>query len=151
MPAVRLNELLSNPESINWDGRGRVDLSDQWLELYNTTRRAVDLRNWSIEIVDRTATQTYRFARRQVLAAGDHLVLFGRVTALTLDSRGGEIRLRDATGKLVDSVTYPALEADASYSRESLKVWHADWEPSPDADNLSPDSALTPTPMRRRP
>ena len=78
MPAVRLNELLSNPESINWDGRGRVDLSDQWLELYNTTRRAVDLRNWSIEIVDRTATQTYRFARRQVLAAGDHLVLFGR-------------------------------------------------------------------------
>ncbi|QLQ04597.1 MAG: hypothetical protein HZY76_09350 [Anaerolineae bacterium] len=38
--AVRINELLAVPADTDWDGDGKVDTGDEWIELANLTSRA---------------------------------------------------------------------------------------------------------------
>jgi len=74
---------------VNWDGRAPANPADEWIELHNPTRRPVDLAGWSItvQVPGRRIAQTYRFARRSTIAAGDYLVLFQRETKLVLDNK----------------------------------------------------------------
>jgi hypothetical protein len=136
--SVRLNEILPVPEAVNWDGRGRVNVADEWIELYNLTNRAVDISQWTLEVPGRRTTQTARLGRRVVIPAGGFLVLYGRDTRLTLDDAGGTVRLLDANGRLMDIVRYPALEGDQSYSRDDDGLWHDDWPPTPGEENVEP-------------
>ena len=145
---VQFSEVLANPQSVNWDGRGRANAQDEWIELRNTSARAINVSQWTIEIPGRRVSQTYRLPRGTVIPANGYLALYQRDTRLTLDDLGGTIRLLDASGELVDSVKYPALKADASYSRDATGAWHADWPPSPGQANaaVAPKRAVgTPT------
>jgi hypothetical protein len=135
--SVRFSEVLSYPQSINWDGRGRANAQDEWIELYNPTSRPVDVSRWSIEVPGRRLTEVYRFGRGSVIQAKGSLLLFQRESRLILDDQGGTLRLRDATGKLMDSVRYPALLPDTSYSRDAAGLWHTDWPPSPGEANVA--------------
>ena len=105
---VRLNEILPNPLFVNWDGQGKATAQDEWIELYNPTRRAVDLTGWSItvQVPGKRLSQTYRFGRRMTLAASGYLVLYQRDTRLVLDDLTATVWLLDAGGHVVDSVTY---------------------------------------------
>ena len=47
---MRLNEVLSNPKWTDWDGDGKVNTKDEWIELYNAGDRAVDLSGWSLTV-----------------------------------------------------------------------------------------------------
>jgi hypothetical protein len=145
---AHLSELLPNPRDVNWDGRGRANAQDEWIELRNLTNRPVDLSRWTIEVPGRRLSQSFRLPRGSVLPANGYMVLFQRQTRLILDDQGGTLRLLDATGDLVDSVRYPALKPDQSYSRDATGVWHADWPPSPGQPNapVSPDARPSDTP-----
>lgn len=155
--AVRLNELLPNPRATNWDRRGRANAQDEWIELYNPGQRAIDLAGWTIAVQTPGAqlSQGYRFGRRSAIGPGAYLVLYQRDTQLVLDDRTATVRLLDADGRLVDSVTYEGLGPDESYSRDEAGVWHAGWPPTPGAQNAAPGfkrgGPLTPTPRIRRP
>ncbi len=133
-PVVAINEVLPVPKAVDWDGDGKANTADEWIELLNTTRRSVDLSGWRLE----TGRSLYRIPRGTVLRAGAILVFYQRQTRLILQDSGGLVRLVDRTGKTMDSVRYGALGPDASYSRDAQNAWHSDWPPSPGSPNLPP-------------
>jgi hypothetical protein len=107
----------------------------------------VDLGGWSLD-TGRGRGRAYRIPRGTLLRPGAYLVLYRAQTGLALDDTNGQVRLLDAAGRLVDSVTYGALPADRSISRDALGLWHTDRPPSPGAANLLP-TTTTPTPTGR--
>ena len=137
-----LNEFLPAPRAVDWDGDGKLNAQDEWIELYNPTARAIDLNGWGVQ-TGRRWERTYRLPRKTVLPAGGYLVLFGRQARLTLDDAAGQVRLVDRTGKVVDTVKYSAGKPDASFSRDRGDTWRSDWPPSPGRAN-PPAGTLTP-------
>ena len=136
-PVVAINEVLPVPKTVDWDGNGKANAADEWIELLNTTRRSVDISGYRLE-TGRSGALIYRIPRGTVLRAGAILVLYQRQTRLTLEDAGGVVRLVDRSGKAVDLIRYGALSPDTSYSRDLKNVWHSDWPPSPGRMNLPP-------------
>ena len=133
-PSVMINEVLSAPRTVDWDGDGKANAADEWIELFNATGRPVDLSGWRLE-TEKVGSSVYRIPRGTTLRAGAILVFYQRQTRLKLDDAGGTVRLVDRGGKVANSVRYGALSPDASYSRDAKNAWHGDWPPSPGSAN----------------
>ena len=144
LPLVRLSELLPAPQARDWDGDGLASRQDEWIELHNAGRAAVNLGGWTLDN-GRNDGPAYRIPRGVVLKPGAFRVFYRAQLGFSLDDAGGIVRLRDAKGRVVDTVTYPAMLPDASYSRDLIGFWHADWPPSPGESNLSA-AQVTPRP-----
>jgi hypothetical protein len=138
-----INEVLPASKTVDWDGDGRANAADEWIEIHNASARPVDFSGWRLE-TGRGAGASYRLPRGTVLWAGAIMVLYQRQTRLKLDDAGGTVRLVDRGGKAVDSVRYGALGPDISYSRDTKNIWLSDWPPSPGSANLPPPTS-TPT------
>jgi hypothetical protein len=136
-----INELLSAPKAVDWDGDGKVNAEDEWIELFNTTKQPVDLSGWRLETERVGVGTSYRIPRGTILRAGAILVLYQRQTRLKLEDAGGQIRLVDRGNRAVDAVRYGALGPDASSSRDAKNVWHGDWPPSPGNKNVPPGAS----------
>jgi hypothetical protein len=136
-----INEVLPAPKAVDWDGDGKANAADEWIEIHNASARPVDLSGWRLE-VGKGAGSVYRIPRGTVLRAGAILVLYQRQTRLRLEDTGGTVRLVDRSGKVADSVRYGALGSDASYSRDAKNVWHGDWPPSPGRPNVPPATSV---------
>jgi len=120
-----------------------VNKQDQWIEVWNTLTRTVDVGGWILDTGGNSAIR-YRIPAKTNLQPGAFLVLFRRQSGLELDDSGGTVRLLDPSGVLLDSATYVHLGPDASYSRDTSGNWHSDWPPSPGRPNLAPLPALSP-------
>jgi len=145
---VRLNELLAAPEQKDWNGDGKVNRQDQWVEVWNTQTRTVDLSGWTLD-TGVSKTVGYVLPPKTLLQPRAFLLLFRQQSGLPLDDGGGTLRLLGPTGVLLDSVTYTPLGPDASYSRDTEGVWHSDWPPSPGQPNLP--ALLRSIPGREKP
>ncbi len=143
LPPVYLSEVLSVPGVVDWDGDGLVGQGDAWLELHNGSTRAVNLTGYRLDTG--RGGSVYRIPRGVILRPGAYLALFRSQTGLPLSDLGGQIRLLDPRGRLVESVTYGALAPDASQSRDAAGGWHLDYPPSPGASNAP--SSLSGTPI----
>jgi hypothetical protein len=141
LPAVVISEVLPVPKAVDWDGSGKTNAADEWIELHNTTKQPLDLTGWRLE-TGRGSGSSFRIPRGTVLRAGGILVLYQRQTRLILPDAGGTVRLVDRGNKAADSVRYGALGPDASYSRDAKNVWHGDWPPSPGGPNLAPAPSI---------
>ena len=136
-PSVVINEVLPAPKAVDWDGDGKANAADEWIELFNATGRPVDLSGWRLETGRGRWQPSYRIPRGTTLRAGAILVFYQRQTRLKLDDAGGTVRLVDRGGKVANSVRYGALGPDASYSRDAKNAWHGDWPPSPGSPNVA--------------
>jgi hypothetical protein len=140
---VRLNEILSVPGSTeDWDGDGKADEQDEWIELYNAGTDTVELGGWAIG----NGVDTYLLPAETVLRPGALVVFFQKQTGIPLGDSGGVVQLIGATAEVVDSVTYGALGPDASYSRDETGAWHSDWPPSPGRVNAPSGPTMVPEP-----
>jgi len=128
---------------VDWDRNGVANVRDEWVELYNASSRSMNIGGWSLDL-GRGRARAYRMPRGTILRPGAYLVLYRAQTGLALDDANGQVRLLDAAGRLVDSVTFGALPPDRSISRDALGAWHTDRPPSPGGPSLPPASA-TPT------
>jgi hypothetical protein len=145
-PLLRLSEVLPAPQAVDWDGDGKADVNDEWIELVNAGTRPVNLGGWVIDLGP-GGGPIYRIPRGTVLRAGAYLLLPRKTTGLALIDSGGQVRLLDARRQVTDSVTYPVLGPDASYSRDAAGVWHIEYPPSPGGPNGSaPRVGATATP-----
>ena len=131
--AVRINELLAVPADTDWDGDGKVDTGDEWVELANLTSRALDVGSWYLDTGPNT--RAYQIRRGTRIAAGGFLVLYRSHSGLDLSDDGGRVRLLNPRRRVIDTVEYPALAADASYSRIDAHTWTDAWPPSPGKAN----------------
>jgi hypothetical protein len=134
---VLINEMLPAPSAVDWDGDGMANAIDEWIELVNIGNGKVKLSGWSIV----SGGQVYVLPEDFELESGGFVVLFRARTGIELDDSGGQIQLLDSKDRLQDSVSYPALQIDASYSRDKFGEWHSDWPPSPGRPNwpVGPD------------
>jgi hypothetical protein len=133
---VRLSEVLAVPQAANGNGDGAATSRDEWIELYNSTSRALDLGGWLLD-TGTAGNKLYRIPAVTIRPRA-FFALYRSDVGLSLDDGGGQVRLLDPKGQLVDAVTYPGLPPDASYSLGPDGAWHADWPPSPGRENLRP-------------
>ena len=49
LPVVRLNEILPRPDVIDWDGDGKADAYDEWIEVVNLGPGVADLAGWALD------------------------------------------------------------------------------------------------------
>jgi hypothetical protein len=151
LPSVRINEVLTLPSLIDWNGDGQITNGDAWIELYNAGDAAVDLSGWRIELIDEEEA-VYRIPKETILKPKQHLVLYPNQTRM--DAVGSiEMRLLNKPRQLIDVVTVPVLPADASYSLDNLGIWHADWPPTPGESNspLAPETHPVPRQIPAQP
>ncbi|MBI1801808.1 MAG: lamin tail domain-containing protein [Chloroflexi bacterium] len=140
---VVLDEIVPNPKDIDWNHDGLKNGDDQWIKLYNGGERAVDLREWSVQVITGSHTTVFTITAVTIAPQG-FLTLFRSQTGL--DLRGGEeVRLIYPDGTAADAVAYTAIAPDRSYARsvDGGGVWTTVCLPAPDAPNCQ---ALAPPP-----
>jgi hypothetical protein len=127
--SVLLSEILPVPDETDWDGDGAVNELDEWIELYNAGAVPVDLAGWQVAD-DGTP---YQFPADMILAPDAFLVLYRQKTGLDLGDDGDTVRLIAPSGSVVDSVTFGAIDANASYTRGKAGGWYVTPLPTPGA------------------
>jgi hypothetical protein len=153
---VRVNEILSAPGKVDWDGNGTVDATDQWIELYNAGSTTADLGGWSIVQVSEQASESrgsgqafsegkYSLPEGTVLPPGEFMVVYGLESGLTLDPGGGQVRLLDSQEQEVGDVVYDALAPDFSLNRADDGAWYTSEQPTPGKANAAPSAAVLST------
>ncbi|MDQ4076294.1 MAG: CehA/McbA family metallohydrolase, partial [Chloroflexota bacterium] len=123
-----LTEVLSAPQSVDWDGDGEASFRDEWIELHNPHEQALPLAGWQLE----KASHSYTFPAGARIEPGQYLVLYQRDTNLSLSNYGETIYLRAPDDREVDVVEVSFQGYDRS------KAWcNGQWqersEPSPGA------------------
>ncbi len=153
---VWISEILPFPSAVDWDGDGAVDAQDEWIELHNTTALTISLEGWFLGSVE-GGGMLHRFPAGTQIGPQGYLLRFRRQTGVILADGGDRVVLLGPTAALVDVVTFAALPADASVSRDDSGGWHTDWPPSPGGPNAAaveglqaapPTPTPTPTPTR---
>lgn len=93
-----------------------------WLELYNNSSNTVDLSGIFLSD-DFGAPFKWEFPQGTTIAAGEFLLIYadeiesGLHTSFKLSGSGEELGIFDEEGQTIDSVTFPAIPANASYGR----------------------------------
>ncbi|MEJ7654899.1 MAG: lamin tail domain-containing protein [Chloroflexia bacterium] len=136
------NEALSRPAEVDWNGDGRVDGGDEWVELY--AEEEADLQDWWI--ADESGRRYVFRALRMV--ARSHFQLLSSETALILNDSGDVVRLHRPDGTLADELVLPPLDRDATVSRypDGAREVTTEFLPTPREENGSRGRIPTPTP-----
>jgi len=147
---VVLNEFLAAPHDVDWNGDGKADSDDEWIELYNRGSVAVDLGGWQLDDVADGGSNPYILSAGTIITPQGFLLFFGQQTNLTLNNDGDSVRLLWPTGHAIDSFTYTSAKYDQSYSRteDGGGTWTQTYPPSPGQPNRP---APTPTPGPTKP
>lgn len=119
--AIRISEVMSAAQTVLPDRYG--EFSD-WVELHNTTDRAVDLAGWSLsddpDVPDKwvfPALVIQPGERVIVFCSGRETVVDGEVhTDFSLSSGGESVVLRAYSGVTVDAVTFGEAEENCSFA-----------------------------------
>lgn len=123
---VRLSELLPNPSG--------SEIDDEYIELFNSGTTTVRLAGTVLA----DESSVYTFSDDQTIGPGEYFIIYRSISRLALNNTGGEtVTLRDAAGRLADSVSYDgAAPSDQSYTRLSDESWQ--WlSPTPAAAPLA--------------
>lgn len=116
-----------------------------WVELYNNTDAEINLSNFILQD-DKGAAEEYIIPNGTKIAAKSYLVIDAFGFGLS-SSNGDVVKLFDSTGGLVNEVTIPVMESNASYGRETDggAKWRK-WDvPTKGKDNTS-TGGVDPTP-----
>jgi len=121
LPLAYINEVLPDNQTVHADEQGEFD---PWIELYNPFSTTVDLGGLFLTD-DLGAPFKWPIPAGTTLCPNLWLLIWadGETTegpfhaSFTLDPAGGNLWLYDASGYLLDSLTYPALGPDESYGR----------------------------------
>ena len=148
-PKLMFNELMANNiETLLYNHH----YPDSWFELYNTTSREINLRNWRVSNRNDYASAYTIDHFKYVPAQGYAFICCdGRDdhwehTDFTLDpDHGGALYLWDPEGILVDSVHYPAtLYPDVAYGRilDGTPHWQFKHFATPEKTNITGGSTF---------
>jgi uncharacterized protein YdeI (BOF family) len=146
---VLLNEVLSSPRDVDWDGDGKATASDEWVELYNPGGLPVKLEGWLLS--DASSSSPYIIPPGTVLAANGFLVLYRRETGLALNTSNETVTLRRPDGSVADAFHYDRFAGwDRSWCRtvDGAGAWTAECEATPGGPNRLRPAAPPPPPPR---
>ena len=151
---IVINEVMASPKGAK--GLPETD----YVELYNTTDHTISLKGWSF-IYDGTVIRLPDVP----LAANRYAVLYRKGKSLPLNKKvlglgfsnfplnmsdeGKQLTLKDASGTVIHSYTYPKAEAGRSIERSEGDKWHLSTDPrggTPGEENSVAPSVPTPKP-----
>jgi len=132
---VRLSEFLPHPR-YDWNGDGRVDRGDEFIEIINLGPEGVDLSGWYLDDGP-GGSKPYRLPETGLNPYG-RKAFFASETRIRLNDRYDQVRLLDPYGRVVDVFTYvDASSWNLSWCR--LAELRGDWAypcwPTPNARN----------------
>ena len=110
---VLISEVLPHPR-YDWNGDGRADSGDEFIEIVNLGPGAVNLDNWLLDDGE-GGSKPYEIPETGLLP-GHVVVFFGSETHIRLSDYGDSVRLFTPDGVLVDSFRY-----------SNAKSWNLSW------------------------
>jgi hypothetical protein len=131
---VALNEILPDPEVVDWDEDGTADFRDEWIELFNAGETAAALGGW--RIADEAGS--YMLPLGTVIWPRAYLLLFRAQTGLSLGDSYDAVTLARPDGTPVDSFGYTRGPGDdRSYCRaeDGVGDWTTGCEVTPGQTN----------------
>ena len=116
---VRLNELLSSPKEVDWDGDGTANYLDEWIELVNMGEEPVHLAGWAlVEGPDASTGHRYVLPASTTLEVGQYLVIYRGQSRLALDAGEETVHLLYPDGTSADTTHYTSFAGyDQSWCR----------------------------------
>ena len=135
--SVTINEILPAPHAIDWNGDGKVDSGDEWVELYNSASAPVDVSGWALDDEADAGSHLYFLPAGAVIAPHGYLLLFGKQTGLNFANTKDVVRLLYHNGELLEEFRYFATWADRSFSKtaDGGQEWTYWYPPSPGRQN----------------
>lgn len=143
--SVWINEVMADPK-----GAKRLP-ETEYVELYNTSGNTVQLKGWTFIYDNRTSVVLPNYR----LPGGSYVVLYREGRTVEVDqpgqgmplekfpsplaNTGKALALKDATGKLIDEITYSKAKPGISWER-SAEGWHLSTDPrggTPGSENSS--------------
>jgi uncharacterized protein YdeI (BOF family) len=137
---IKLNEVLSSPKTVDWDGDGTPSYLDEWVELVNLDGETIHLAGWSlVEGPDASTGRRYTFPAGWSLEPGQYLVVYRRQSHLALDAGEETVSLLFPNDALADRVHYASFAGyDQSWCRlpDGTGDWSLDCIETPGSANL---------------
>ena len=142
--ALIINEVVASNITTIRDDDG--DFSD-WIEIYNTTGRTIDLSNYALSD-DPQSPVKWRFPAGCVIEPYGYYVVFASDkdrasnveggwphASFKLRSNGETVLISDIQGRLIDQTAYDNLAADCSWGRDASNSWTVFSTPTPGLPN----------------
>jgi len=144
-----INEVLARP-GFDWNGDGRVDVYDEFIEIKNVTPIDVTLSGWKIDngiIKEVDGREVFTLPSTITLKPGERVVFYRTESNFPLSDAGAIIRLLNPKGVVYDEFQYDlARTEDRSFCRipdggYSDEAWYEDCTPTPKLTNTREGSA----------
>ncbi len=149
---MTINEFLPRA-GYDWNQDGKVDVYDEFIELYNLGPVNANLNGWSLSVISPGGNSTYSLSGL-TMKPGDRMVFYHLKTNVELPDMGGTVRLLNNRGVVVDARGYGPVQApDQSTCRiPDGQYWRFPCFPTPGLENSLtgthpiPPPALAPQP-----
>lgn len=137
-PRPIINEILPRP-GYDWNGDGRVDVFDEFIEIKNLTAIDINLKGWRLDDEANLGSDPYTLPDL-VLKPGERAIFYALETNILLSDGGDTVRLINPSGKIYDAYTYAiARVEDQSICRlpdgNPGNSWFEDCIPTPNLTN----------------
>ena len=141
-PYVYLNEFLSQPR-FDWNGDGKINTGDEFIELVNLGKSTVLLTGWTLDDQDGDSPP-YKIDSVSIEAQG-HVTFFTSKTGILLSTGGDSVRLYKPNGIIADAFTYNTIAIpNQSWCRmqDGNGLWMFGCEPTINGANKKAQTAI---------
>ncbi|MCB9078695.1 MAG: lamin tail domain-containing protein [Anaerolineaceae bacterium] len=132
---VYINEILPAPGDVDWDGDGKGDYLDEWVEVFNPMDHAVGLGGW--RLTDSSGAAFYMPLSFTIPARG-YLTIYNSQMGFALNNSADTLTLIRPDGSVADTFSYSRSPGyDESWCRveDGGDEWSDDCIASPDGAN----------------
>lgn len=113
--------------------------SDEWIEIYNTTDKVIELSNFQIDDSE-GGSKPSTFSKYQL----SPLQFFVYYSSSVFNNSGDSVRILQ-NNQVIDSYTYPTAVKGVSFAKDQSGNWQKTTDPTPGEEN-SIQLPVTPTP-----
>jgi PKD repeat protein len=121
-----ISEFIPNPEGSD---------DNEWIELYNTTDRDINLYAWQLDDQD-GGSKPHQFSTSTIVLAKSFLLLDREQTKITLNNSSDSVRLLDYEDNVYQEVIYEKIPEGKSYAWDFANNEWAINDPSPGKENI---------------
>jgi hypothetical protein len=143
VPAVYLNEVLPQPR-FDWNGDGKVDTGDEFVEIINVGIRTITITGWSIDDQDGDSPK-YTIPDMSI-APGAKIAFFSSDTGLLFSTGGDSVRLFMGSGLVSDAFSYEIVKTpNQSWCRlpDGRGQWFFGCAPTVKTNNKIAESSIS--------
>ncbi len=113
------------------------DNENEWVELYNSTSRFIDLSGWYLDD-EEGASRPYKFPENTHISPGSYLVLKADVLKLSLKNTSDTLRLLAPDKTEIERIDYNDVEDDWSFAKDETGIFVWSKTPTPGLENSFP-------------